>query len=68
MKYKYNYNSKFIISLIPLILGILYIIFKYYIRTDYAMNNEKYTVFVTLVVISFFWWFAAIPYLNKHFY
>lgn len=65
---KYSTILSFIISLTPFILGFLYILLRYYVKTDYKMSVDKETVFSTLIILSIFWWYAINPYLDKHFY
>lgn len=65
---KYSTILSFIISLIPFILGFLYILLRYYVKTDYKMTVDNEIVFVTLIILSFFWWYGVEPYLDKHFY
>ena len=65
---KYSTILSFIISLIPVILGILYILLRYYVKTDYKMTVDNEIILVTLIILSFFWWYGVEPYLDKHFY
>ena len=65
---KYSTILSFIISLTPFILGILYILLRYYVKTDYKMTVDNEIVIVTLILLGFFWWYGVEPYLDKHFY
>ena len=65
---KYSTILSFIITLTPIILGVLYILLRYYVKTDYKMSVDKEIVFLTLIILSFFWWYGIEPYLDKHFY
>ena len=65
---KYSTILSFIITLTPIILGVLYILLRYYVKTDYKMSVDKEIVFLTLIILSFFWWYGVEPYLDKHFY
>jgi hypothetical protein len=67
-KMKYSTILSFIISLTPFILGILYILLRYYVKTDYKMTVDNEIVIVTLILLGFFWWYGVEPYLDKHFY
>jgi hypothetical protein len=67
-KMKYSTILSFIISLTPFILGFLYILLRYYVKTDYKMTVDKEIVFFTLIILSFFWWYVVEPYLDKRFY
>ena len=65
---KYSTILSFIISLTPFILGFLYILLRYYVKTDYKMTVDKEIVFFTLLILSIFWWYVIEPYLDKRFY
>lgn len=65
---KYSTILSFIISLTPFILGFLYILLRYYVKTDYKMTVDKEIVFFTLIILSIFWWYVIEPYLDKRFY
>jgi len=67
-KMKYSTILSFIISLTPFILGFLYILLRYYVKTDYKMTVDKEIVFFTLIILSIFWWYVIEPYLDKRFY
>lgn len=65
---KYSTILSFIITLTPIILGVLYILLRYYVKTDYKMTVDKEIVFLTLIILSFLWLYVIEPYLDKHFY
>lgn len=65
---KYSTILSFIITLTPIILGFLYILLRYYVKTDYKMTVDKEIVFFTLIILSFLWWYVIEPYLDKRFY
>lgn len=65
---KYSTILSFIISLTPFILGFLYILLRYYVKTDYKMTVDKEIVFFTLIILSILWWYVVEPYLDKRFY
>ena len=65
---KYSTILSFIITLTPIILVFLYILLRYYVKTDYKMTVDKEIVFSTLIILSIFWWYGINPYLDKHFY
>jgi len=67
-KMKYSTILSFIITLTPIILGVLYILLRYYVKTDYKMTVDKEIVFLTLIILSFLWLYVIEPYLDKHFY
>jgi hypothetical protein len=67
-KMKYSTILSFIITLTPIILGFLYILLRYYVKTDYKMTVDKEIVFFTLIILSFLWWYVIEPYLDKRFY
>jgi len=67
-KMKYSTILSFIITLTPIILGVLYILLRYYVKTDYKMTVDKEIVFLSLIILSFLWLYVIEPYLDKHFY
>ena len=56
---KYNKTLTLIISFIPFIIIILYILFRYYLGTDYKKTVNEETFAVTIIITSFLWWYLG---------
>jgi hypothetical protein len=58
-----------ILSFIPFIFGILYVLLRYYVKTDYKLggNYSNETIFITSAVIGLFWYYGLEPFLEKRF-
>ena len=55
--------SSFIKPTILFIIGILYIIFRYYMRTDYKASVDSSTFIISVLTIIFFWNFFKKKYI-----
>ena len=55
--------------LIPFIFAILYVLLRYYVKTDYKIigGYDNEIIFVTGVVIGLFWYYGLEPLLDKKF-
>ena len=56
---KYNKTLALIISFIPFFIIILYILFRYYLGTDYKKTVNQETFAVTIIITSFLWWYLG---------
>lgn len=45
----------FLLPVISFIVVILYILLRYYMRTDYKMSVDHTTFIISILIISFFW-------------
>jgi hypothetical protein len=48
-------HPSFIKPTILFIIGILYIIFRYYMKTDYKASVDSSTFIISVLTIMFFW-------------
>ena len=55
-------HHSFIKPTILFIIGILYIIYRYYMKTDYKASVDSSTFIISVLTIIFFWHF----FLEKH--
>jgi cellobiose-specific phosphotransferase system component IIC len=58
-----------ILSFIPFIFVILYVLLRYYVKTDYKImgNYSNEAIFITSAVIGLFWYYGLEPFLDKKF-
>jgi len=56
-------KTSFMKPAILFIIGVLYIIFRYYMRTDYKASVDSSTFIISTLIIIFFWNFFKKKYI-----